>query len=182
MQHTFLLGATKNNDIVFGEFGFYSGNRFHASFYTVHPFDANTIDLAEQYQYRIDDMDKEWLIDMCDEYDCKPSELAEEIANTCDDVTEIVDCSLYDEFYTISNADWYFESCSCGQHDTRKEIVEYINKDAYDKLHELWDEYHLKEVDEDIINEVEKIADILAQTDEEEWIIDFIERHENELH
>ena len=92
-----------------------------------------------------------------------------------------IDYSLFPEDYTIDGIDWYFESMSCGQHDTRGEMAEYVNEDAYNVLHELWDKYHLKQVDSSIADTVEHIAHVLSLTNTEDWITDFIHRHIDEL-
>lgn len=179
-----LLGATKDNELVFAEFGVSNRSgydEFTASFDTVRPFDGDSVDISYYYQCIVDDMDKDWLIDKCDEYDCKPSDLAEKMADNCYDITEVVDCSLYPETYIINNADWYFESMCCGQHDTRDDMAEYVDEKAYNELHELWDKYHLHKVDSGVIDKVRQIADALSKTNAEEWITDYVRRHIDEL-
>lgn len=189
MRYKFLLGATKDNEIVFGDFGTrlqYGDDGeyedFSASFDVVRPFDVDQYDVLQLLQDMIDDSGAGWAYAKCCEYDCAPSELAECMNDDCGDIRDVVDCSLYPEWYTIGDTDWCFESGSCGQCDTRENMAEYVNKEAYDKLCELWDNYHLKKADANVISEVEKLADVLLQTDEEEWITDFIKRHEDELH
>jgi hypothetical protein len=176
----FLIGATKNHELVFANFGVRQyGNeqpKFSASFDTVMPFKADERDLADY----VADHDTGWLWEMCDEYNCKPSELANAMLKNYD-VMEIIDCSLYPEYYDIDGHDWYFESVGCGQHDTRDEMEEIINIDAYNKLHELWDNYHLKTVDDSVVEQVEKLAESFAEVNEEEWITDYIKRHIEEL-
>lgn len=179
MSGMYLLGATKNNELVFGEFEITTRNgypQFTASFDTVRPFNADKFDLTDCYEGLIDDMDRAWLYDQCDSYDCKPSELAGKLADDCDDVRDAVDCSLYPEMYEVNGNDWCFESSSCGQLDTRDEMEEIIDPDAYNLLHELWDNYHLKEVDEGVIEQVEKLRVMLGEIDEEQWIVDYILR------
>lgn len=94
---------------------------------------------------------------------------------------ELIDCSLYDEVYTIDNEDWYFESVACGQYDSSGDMLEYVNEDAYDALMNLWNNYHCKQVDDSIIENVKQITSELVYVDEEAWITDFIKRHINEL-
>ena len=181
----YLIGATKNHELVFASFGTRQRNdetfEFSASFDTVMPFRKDAIDLTACYEPIVDEMDKDWIWDKCDEYDCKPSEPAQTMADYCDDITEIVDCSLYPECYNVDGDDWYFESMCCGQHDTRDEIEETTCADAYNKLHELWDKYHLKAVDVSIVMQANELADAFAKVDEEEWITDYIKRHIDEL-
>ena len=183
----FLIGATKNHELVFANFRTRRyGNeqpKFSASFDTVMPFDADTFDFTSYYDMLVNEMDKDYLWEKCDVYDCKPSELAWRMADNRDncDVKEIIDCSLYPEHYDIDGHNWYFESIGCGQHDTRDEIEELINIDAYNKLHELWDNYHLNTVDDSVVEQVKKLAKSFEEVNEEEWIIDYIKRHIDEF-
>lgn len=184
MREKFLLGATVDHELVFGEFEITKRNgypEFTASFDTVRPFNGENYDLEGYYENWIYGMDKAYLYDLCERFDCKPSELAGELANECCDVRDALDCSLYPEWYDVDGESWYFESCSCGQHDTRDDMEEIINVKAYDLLHELWDKYHIKEVDNNVIEQVKQIVYMLSEIDEEEWIIDYIERHKENL-
>ena len=185
MREKYLLGATVDNELVFGEFEVTNRNgysEFTASFDTVRPFNGEDYDLVSYFENYIYGMDKEYLYDMCERFDCKPSALPEELANECCDVRDALDCSLYPECYEVDGESWYFESCGCGQHDTRKcGMEEHTNLEAYNLLHELWDKYHLKEVGNDTIKEVEKLKDMLSSIDEEAWIVDYIKRHEDVL-
>ena len=197
MRNKFLLGATVNNELVFGEFelkhpSYYSKEKggytdkevleFSASFNTVMPFKAEDYDLEGYYEGWIDGMDKEYLYDLCERFDCRPSELPKSLADECYDVRDALDCSLYPEEIIVDGESWCFESCSFGQHDTRKDgMEEYTDLEAYNLLHKLWDNYHLKKVDESIIKQVEKLIDMLSKINEEEWIVDYIERHKCDL-
>ena len=180
MSKMYLLGATSNNELVFGEFGITHRNgyaEFTASFDTVRPFNGENFDLEEYFEGMLDCWDKETKYDACVRADCKPSELAEVLADECEDVRDALDCSLYPKCYTVDGDSWYFESGSCGQHDTRDEMEEIINPEAYNMLHKLWDAYHLEEVDDEVVSQVEALKAMLADVDEEEWIVDYIQRH-----
>ena len=123
-------------------------------------------------------LDKEYLYDLCERHWCSPQDLPSKLADECCDVRDAMDCSLYPEEMCIDDDYWYFESGSCGQHDTRKESMgEYANKEAYDLLHELWDEYHLNKVVDEVVDKVNKIVDMLEEVDEEAWIEDYIRRN-----
>lgn len=175
-----LLGVDKNQELVFGEFGITHRNgypEFSASFDTVRPFMGDNYDLEEYFEEWQEGLDKEYLYDQCVRFNCKPSELAEKLAGECYDVRDALDCSLYPECYEVDGESWYFESGSCGQHDSRKDGMEiYTNQSIYDKLHELWDAYHLKKVDSGVIAQVENLAKMCEdiQEHEEEWIKDYI--------
>lgn len=180
----YLLGSTKDNDLVFGQFEITNqrgGAEFSAMFDVVRPFRGSSIDATEIWEDRLYYYDNDWKYQLCDEFDCSPSELVGNLVNEYHDVMDLIDCSLYDEVYTIDNEDWYFESEACGQHDSSDEMLEYVNKDAYDALMGLWNSYHLKQVDDSIVEKVKQIGSELADVDEETWITDFIKRHVNEL-
>lgn len=191
-RYKFLLGATNNNELVFGEFElkhprFYSENgsyideesfEFTVSFDVVRPFKASDYDLVEYYEGWIDGVDKSYLYDLCERFDCSPSKLPENLASDCYDVRDALDCSLYLEEITVDGEDWCFESSCFGQHDTREGgMAEYTNEEAYNLLHSLWDNYHLKKVDDEVVKQIEKIVDVLSEVDEEEWIINYIKEY-----
>lgn len=187
MTKKYLIGATKENDIVFAEFGITTRNgynEFTASFETVRPFIGTNYDLAEYFEDMIDScFDDAEKYRLCEQYNCRPSKLAKSMANKCEDVRDALDCSLFPEHYVIDGDDWYFESGSCGQHDTRDEMDEIINIDAYNALHDLWDNYHLKAVDDVTVCNVEALQDRMIECDglkEVDWIVDYIRRHVDE--
>ena len=176
----YLLGATKDKEIVFVELEITTWNgysEFTASFDTVRPFTADEVDAQEYYESLINEMDSEWVLAQLKEYNCPFSELAENMANENGEIQDIKDCSLYSKIIEVNNVDWYFEGGSCGQHDTREEMDIIINKEIYDKIHELWDNYHLKKIDESIIEEVNKLQVELQNIDEKAWIINYIENN-----
>lgn len=180
MGTQYLLGATSNNELVFGKFGVTYRNgyaEFTASFNTVRPFNGENFDLKQYYEDWMEGVDKECLYDLCERFNCSPLELAKE----CIDVRDALDCSLYPECYTVNGDSWYFESVSCGQYDTRDEMEEITNPEAYRLLHELWDNYHLTKVDYEVIFQVENLKALLDGVNEEEWIIDYINRHMDDL-
>ena len=183
MYDKILLGATKNNELVFAEFGISNRNehpKFTASFDAVRPFDGGSIDLVKRWENYLAECEAYELRELLDKYDCRLSELAEMMADDMG-IDGAIDCSLYPETYTIDGIDWYFESVGCGQHDTRGEMAEYVNEDAYNALHELWDKYHLKKVDNGVADTMEHIAHVFSRTNTEDWITDYIHRHIDEL-
>lgn len=193
MRRKYLLGANTDREIVFAEFeanhpnywskekGDYtdeSVRHFSASFDTVRPFKGSDYDLEEYFEGWMDGLDKAYLYDLCERHWCSPQDLPNKLADECYDVRDALDCSLYPEEMCIEDEYWYFESSSCGQHDTREEgMDEYVNKEAYDILHELWDKYHLKPIDDEGIKQMERVVELLEEVDEEEWIADYIERN-----
>ena len=172
-RNKYLLGVNNYGELVFGEFEVTERNgypEFLASFFTVFPITEADVDAEEYYEILVEGMDDSWV------YDCSYSELLDKLA--CDNGTEVYnirDCSLYPEEIDVDGITYYFESSSCGQHDTREEGMKlFTNQNAYDKLHELWDLYHLKKVDEEVIAEVQELHKTLNEIDEVEWIADWI--------
>lgn len=51
-----------------------------------------------------------------------------------------------------------------------------LTKKAYDELHELWDKYHLKEVDEEKITKQMDDIENRLNVDWEDWITDYIRK------
>jgi hypothetical protein len=177
----YLLGATHEGEIVLGEFGIrnWNGyNEFSASFYLVEPFTENELeDPIEYYENMLEECytndDK---YDLCVKYDCKPSELAEHMMDECgSNPMDIRDCSLFPETINVDSMNYYFNNSSWGQCDTRNYMAEYTNKEAYDLLIDLWDKYHLKEVNDDIVKTVKTLQTTFDSIDVNLWIANYIE-------
>ena len=193
MRKKYLLGATAEREIVFAEFelthprywnkekGYWTDEdvlEFSASFETVRPFKGDDVDLTDYFEDYVDSVGKAEAYDLCTYHWCSPQDLPDKLADECTDPRDALDCSLYPTEMNIDDEYWYFESGSCGQCDTRKDgMDEYVNKEAYDLLHELWDEYHLKKVGDDVVEKVNKLIDMLEEVNEEEWIEDYIRRN-----
>lgn len=175
MRRKFLLGATVNDEIAFGEVDIYKDGRFSCSFDTIRPFNADEKDLVELAEDFIGCFDKASLYDMCDRFDCSPNNLANELAESMD-ITEFIDCSLYSEEMYINGNTWMFESWGCGQHDLRKDgMSEIINDELFNLVHKLWDEYHLKTMPAEKYLKLIELIDNNS-INEEEWIEDYIKR------
>lgn len=178
-----LLGISEHNKILFGEFEIRERDgkkTFSASFDVVTPFEVEESDGIEYMENLLEecysDADK---YELCEKFDCTPSELAENMAweaNICTNADE-KDCSLYNERIMADGIEYAFESASCGQHDIRKDgVKEYVNKKAVEKLLNLWDEYHLKEISTEFAQEVEELVKTL-DIDIEEKISEYIRKY-----
>jgi hypothetical protein len=152
----YLLGVNNYDELVFGEFEVTERNgypEFTASFNTVFPITEDDVDVDEYFENLIEEMDDSWVLKQLKFYNC----------------------SFYLEEIDVDGTTYYFENSACGQHDTRKDGMQlYTNQKAYDKLHELWDIYHLKKVDEEVIAEVQELHSTLNEIDEVEWITNWI--------
>lgn len=190
-----LLGATKDNEIVFANvridhpyyyskaLGRYTDETISTlsiSFDLVKPFMANNLDLTQLFEDYNEGFDKADLYDLCKHYACSPQGLAEHQAAECGDVRDVIDCSLYNQMFNLDGDEWYFESSSCGQHDTRHDMKQYVSRLAYDGLLKLWDEYHLKPITELTMDYIDKLLNLL-DVDQELWIKRFIMNNYEDL-
>lgn len=171
-----LLGFTNDNEIVFGNVSLYDDYRFSASFETSRPIIIKDDEIIDELKSRLEQMDVEWLYNTLLEYDCAPSELADKIfeeKGVGESIEWLYDTSLYPEVFSIEGVegDIHFESSASGQHDTRGEMNTYTNKYLYDLIHNLWDEYHLKIIPEEKVQEVFNMIEIKNDViDENEYV------------
>lgn len=168
MNYELFLGFTKLDEVVFANISNERGY-FSVSFDSSYPMAVGYDNTIERIEELIDQMDKDWVLNRLEEYDCKPSELAKEIyKNTYDHVSEFFDNSLYCESYEVEGIDdtVYFLASGCGQHDTRQEMAWKVNSELYDYIHELWEEFHLKEIP------VEKLDKLIGAVEHQNNTID----------
>ena len=173
-----ILGINKNKEIVFGEFEVRENNVFVANFFSVAPFEveeSNGIEhMKELLKYCYDDED---LYKLCKQFDCRPSELAKQmtIAEGITTNADEKDCSLFTDRICIDETEYAFESIACGQYDFRKEgMLEYVNREVTEKLMNIWDNYHLKKIDNEVVNELNSLLSKIEKTpDETEKIIKY---------
>jgi len=180
----YILGATEAGELVFVEFRITHRNgypEFTASFNGVRPFtEEGAISPEEYFESLAYDVSEARQFELMREHDLSPSELTEflkkEFAQEHIDnygsieIQDYIDCSLYPEIVDVDGEDYYFESVWCGQHDTRMEMLFYVDNNLYYELHELWDNYHLKQVDDDVIQRIEKLQKEFEKIDEESWV------------
>ena len=168
-----LVGATFDNELVFADINIRENRTFSVSFSLVTPTIIDTSYLYERFTSLMDSLSKEDLYDLCVQYNVAPSNLIDEMFAYIS-VEEVLDISTFPEEVEINNDIWMFESVGVGQIETRNVMSEYIDKDAYMRLMELWDNYHLQTIDDDTIQEVETIIEKLNEVDQMEWIQDYI--------
>lgn len=186
MSKKYLLGINNDNEVVFGEFGITTRNgynEFTACFDTVAPFEVEESDGIEYMEDLLEDCyDDGGKYRLCAQYDCTPSELAEIMAEQEGIGTNADerDCSVYSNRIYVDGFEYAFESMSCGQHDIRDEgMKEYTNKKAVEELLNLWDNYHLEEVDDSIVEKVTQLQEELELdcTEEKNKIAEYIEKY-----
>ena len=168
-----LLGATELNELVFGNINVRDNKTLSISFGLVIPTIIDNEYLLERFTSLMEDLPKEDLYDLLVQYDCKASNLIDEMFAYAS-VEDIIDISIFPEEVEINNDTWVFESAGCGQIETRNTMCEYIDKDCYMRLMELWQNYHLQTIDDDTVKEVETIIEKLNEVDQMEWIENYI--------
>ena len=155
-QTSILLGATELNELVFADITIRENRTFSVSFSLVIPTIIDNEYLYERFASLMDSLSKEDLYDLCEQYNVAPCQLIDEMFYYAT-AEEILDLSLFPEQIEVKGDEWVFESAGCGQVETRNTMNEYIDKDAYMRLMELWDTYHLQRIDDNTIKEVEII-------------------------
>ena len=177
-----LLGATNYNSLVFANVEIredVDGNELAISFDEVQPFIASEEYLKEVLENYVDSLDELTKLSLLERFDCKPSELVEEMYWSLY-VEEYMDISLFPESYIVEGCsdEIYFESIACGQHDCREDLIP-INPEFSEWLFNLWDNYHLKNID--TIQVVDIKIEILSYDYRNrewtrEWIEDWLEK------
>ena len=155
-----VLGKTEEDSIIIANIDVRESKEFSVSFDEIAPFEATEEYLKAYFEGYIEQLDESTVFDLLKQYDCPYSELEERVFNDSlyyDGVEGIMDISLYPENFTIEGFedDIYFESWGCGQGDHRKSIIP-LDKKFSDKLHKLWDEYHLEKIPTEILNELKQ--------------------------
>ena len=167
-----LLGTTVDNEIVFANITVRE-NKFSASFSLVTPTKIDNSYLYDVFSSLMDSYSKEQLYDLCEQYNVTPNNLIDEMFYYTTP-EEILDLSLFPKEVELNGDEWVFESSTCGQVETRGLMDKCVNEDAYYKLMTLWQDFHLKQIDDDTIKEVETIIEQLNEVDQMEWIEDYI--------
>lgn len=112
------------------------------------------VEYVEEY---LENMEESWVLDRLKELDCKYSELADELIGEFD-YNDMYGEHYYDVDMLYSDeAEFHCEVTSCGQCDIRKHVDPITPQIA--RLLELWDEYHLKEITDEIEQEVIDLVD-----------------------
>lgn len=181
MRKKFLLGI-KENEIVLGEIEITTRNgykEFSASF-------------DQGIAFNIEDIDENYFNNYwnCLDSDARLSLLEdgeltkEDVMNNWSkaDYRDFIDCSCTNDEITLEDGSTInFESTSCGQYDCRDDEnfnkMIFTNKEAFDLIINLWDNYHLKNVEDvkDFDEKISKINELLKNyefysIDSEEFI------------
>ena len=170
MWKKYLLGINKKeNRIYFGKFETRDWNgyfEFSASFDIGEAFDIEAFE-EEKNVYKNnywDCLDAESKIACLNDGEITKDQYFEDW-----EITDFKDCSCTDYETTLKNGQTInFETISCGQCDIREnkeefENIIFTNKKAVLLLLDLWDDYHLKNI-ENNIKEIEKKINIILES------------------
>lgn len=174
IRKNFLLGINKEeNKIYFGELEVTTRNgykEFTASFDVGEAFDIEEIDLQEECESLWECYDTEQKLDLLYDGDRTREDVFDEWTRYSD-YKEFIDCSCTDFETTLNNGQTInFETTNGGQYDIRENEEEYNNiiftdKKAVELILELWDKYHLKNIENDLKEVEDKINEILERLD-----------------
>lgn len=172
IRKNFLLGVNKEeNKIYFGKIEVTTRNgykEFTASFDVGEAFDINDIDLQEQCQDLWDCYDAQQKLDLLYDGDRTREDVFDDWTRYSD-YKEFKDCSCTDYETELNNGQTInFETTCGGQHDIREDKEEFNNiiftdKKAVDLILELWNKYHLKNIENNIQDVESKINEILKR-------------------
>lgn len=190
MRKEFLLGV-KENEIILGEIEITNRNgykEFSASFDQGTAFNIEDVDNEYKENYFEDywnSVDAETKLSLLEDGDLTKSEVMDNWNEA--DYHDFIDCSCTDDEIDLTDGSTInFETTSCGQYDCREdenfsEMI-FTNKKAFDLIMELWDNYHLKNVEnvKDFDEKINKINELLKNyefysTDSEKFIKENIE-------
>lgn len=168
MRRKVYLGINNYNEICFADIEIYPKrnitNEFTASFDTSSPVQFTEENVREAVENFIDCCDTEYKLSLCDDYNCPPSQLVDELTEQyCDDIDEfkeLLDCSLFPDTIQIDGEEYCFRAESCGQHDLRNDgMAICVNKELFNYINELWDNYHLKSIPHNKLVRLDKMLD-----------------------
>ena len=176
----FIIGFSEDHELIIGEFRVsdWNGRReFASSFNSVAPFIATEDYILERIESSLDGISEGEKYSLCEQYDLKPSELVDFIY-TNDGIEGAIDISVFPESYYIESIDEdvYFESMSGGQHDWRKDFgngTYFVDKEFLDLIMETWDNYHLKKINQDLVDEITE----LYEKEKSKNYTDFIQKY-----
>lgn len=193
MRKEFLIGFTKDYEIIIAELELRDWNfenEFSASFSISSIINADNTIYDEDYIYNyvdsmLDEYDATYKLELCERYDCSPQNLCNKMTevylNNPEEMKDLIDCSCYPNEVSINDIDYIFRADSFGQHDTRDDLLYAIDNDLYNDIHDLWDKYHLKQLDEKGLELYNSVIERASKIDEEEEIKKFIDEYKEEI-
>lgn len=188
MKKTVLLGV-KNNQIITADIEIRDWNgfpEFSASFNHGEAFNVDTIDDDYKKQYAKDYwdcMDDKTKLNMLDDGNITKDEALDQLINDgyYGDYHDFIDVSCTDYELTHDGKTINFDTIGCGQYDVRKdddfEDMIFYDCGAFNLLMNYWDHYHLKQINDDQLKQIENLLDNSCEeySDEfDEWLTNHI--------
>lgn len=185
-RNTYLLGI-KNNQIITANVEIRDWNgrlEFSCSFNNGEAFNVDTIDddykkdYAEEYWRCMDDTTK---INMLQDGDITRDEALQDLIDNAyyGDYHDYVDCSCTDYEITHDGKTINFRSCCGGQYDVREDDdfkdMTFTDVGLFNNIMYYWDKYHLKEINQDQVEEIKNWIGV------EEYSNEFDEFIENNI-
>ncbi len=187
-----LIGLNDNTkEVYFAEFEITTRNNykeFTASFYVGEAFDIDGVDLEEECNMQWECLDDKTKLDMLEDGEKTKQDIFDNWTSYSD-YHDFKDCSCTDYELTLEDGTLInFETTCCGQHDIREDNENYkqiifTNKQAVAKLLELWDKYHLENVEnnEDFEKNFDFVLEGLKDFNNRKTIENFIKENIKEL-
>lgn len=183
-----LLGFNKENkSLFFGKYEIRNGE-FSASFSEVGLLEVNNKVLKWRAENILDSTDFEFVKRIANKYNVSVKEndfdLADKIELIAEKwindyyvgVEEFLDTSLYYEYFTFNDKDYYFESIGVGQLDIDRYNIEFVFPKFAKELIKLWNDYHLQEIPKNNFNNFVKLyEECYNDFDEYEYIEGLVE-------
>lgn len=169
-RKTILLGV-KNNQIITADISLRDWNgydEFSASFNVGEAFNVDSIDdnykkeYADEYWSSLDDTSK---LNLLQDGEITKDEVLKNIIEDSyyGDYHDFIDCSCTDYELDKDGKIINFQSNSVGQHDIREdydfEDMRFTDEKLFNDIMYFWDNFHLKEVNDEQIEEIKKIMD-----------------------
>lgn len=155
MKKQIILGKSKNNTILIANVE--NDKYFGVSFDEVEPCIITDDMIDEMIDNSIENYESFYNVD---------TEEARRVINNYYNnygIESLFDISLYSESFLVDDEEMYFLSVGCGQIDCKNNIKKHENKQLTEKIFQLWNKYHLQEVDNmeitDLFYDIEKEND-----------------------
>lgn len=167
---TILLGV-KNNQVITADLELRDWNghpEFSACFNVGEAFNVDSVDEDYRWDYYemlwSDCYDAKSKLDLLDDGNRTKQDVFEQWdADAYDNYHEIKDCSCTDYELYHDGIRINFETCGCGQHDVREDAdfqdMRFTDEKLFNDIMYYWDNFHISEVNEEQISEIEKLMD-----------------------
>lgn len=183
MKKLILLGVKQNN-IITGEFEITTRNgykEFRATFNEGELFNIDDVNYREWFDEYWNCIGSEEKLYLLDDGKITKEEAYKNWKKSLYGYRDVCDCSCTDYEIEKNGNDYNFLTVCCGQHDIREENYKdiiFTNKEVVEKLLYMWDNYHLKKINEEIEKNIIDLLDTMTDYKEyEEKFYNFIKEN-----